>query len=394
MAFDKLSLYNDALLLLGQRQLASLSEPREPRYRLDGAYDRGAVDFCLELVQPHFATVTVVLSSPSAASTFDFAHDLPADYLSVVEVFSDKTLDQKINRYVIEGRNLLCDYDTVYLRYTANSASETEWDSSFFRVVGAYLARELSARLSPDELAQIEVVFKERVGVAKQMSAMRAPIQRPSETIATLTPVWLRLYNDALMIMGHRILTSADDDSFPRIVMDRVLNVGIVADLLEDTAWQFGQESMEIDFDPSAEPDFGPQRAIRKPPDIHRLDGIFADEHMTHPIKYYADEQHYWFCDYDKVFVKYISTEFLVNPDNWPVYFRRLVSARMAKDGMPSLANEATLGVGVDPARIDMIYEERKSSAMANDAMASPPHILSAGSWTQARWRGHYRGRP
>ena len=38
----RLQLYNSALLLLGERNLASLSENREPRRLLDHVWDTGA----------------------------------------------------------------------------------------------------------------------------------------------------------------------------------------------------------------------------------------------------------------------------------------------------------------------------------------------------------------
>ena len=79
----------------------------------------------------------------------------------------------------------------------------------------------------------------------------------------------------------------------------------------------------------------------------------------------------------------------MTNPDNWPTYFKRLIAARMAKDAAPSLVKE-----GADIARADMIYDQRKSSGMSNDAMISPPHRFAEGDWKQARLRGNYRRRP
>ena len=45
MALDKVGIYNDALILLGERRLSSISEAREPRYNLDAIWDIGAVDY-------------------------------------------------------------------------------------------------------------------------------------------------------------------------------------------------------------------------------------------------------------------------------------------------------------------------------------------------------------
>ena len=52
---DRLSLYNDALLLCGERALTSLSEDREPRRLLDQIWNSGGVNVCLAEGQWFFA---------------------------------------------------------------------------------------------------------------------------------------------------------------------------------------------------------------------------------------------------------------------------------------------------------------------------------------------------
>lgn len=386
---DQLDLYNDALLLLGQRQLASLTEDREPRYRLDGAFNREAIRYCLELVKPNFASKTEVMNTGSPGATFDLSHTLPSDYVSIITPFSDKRLDQEINRYIIEGKELLCDYETVYMRYISDGYDLTDWTPSFFRVVGAYLARETANRLSPDDYVIVETKFKERVEAAATLEQAKVPKPRASDTTVTMTDSWRHIYNDALQILGLDEITTNDDDSNRRSKLDRTLDSGLVADILEDTGWQFGFQSIKIYFDPSVEPSFGHRYAIPKPTDLHRLDGIYTDEHMVVPMDRYADENSYWFCAYQEAYVMYISKNFLANPDAWPNFFRRYVAATMAKDAAP------TLDLKPDREdRVNAVYEERKSSAMATDAMQSPPRKIAEGNWTQSRFRGGFRGRP
>ena len=389
MATTQLDLYNGALLLLGQRRLTSLTEDREPRYRLDGAFNREAIRYCLELIEPNWASKTAVLSTPAAAATFDSSHTLPTDYVTMVGAFSDSKLDQAITRYVIEGRELLTDYSTVYLRYTSDGYDLADWDSSFARVMEAYLALETATRLSNDEYEKLQAKFDERAGIARDLEASKVPQLRPSATAATLTNAWRSVYNDALQILGLEEINTNTDDSNRRVKLCVALNSGLVEDLLEDTGWQFGIISTHIQYDPSAEPAWGYQRAFPKPLDLHRLDGIWTDEYMSVPLKPYADETGHWFSDYDEIYVSYVSTDYLVNPDNWPRYFTRLVAARMAKDAGPALTSEGAL---VEHAM--NIYNERKSSAMSNDAMASPPRVLSEGNWLRARQRGNFRRRP
>lgn len=380
---DKLALYNDALLLIGQRQLASLTEDREPRYRLDGAFSRDAVNYCLELVKPNFASKTAVLTSFTPGATFNNSFTLPNDYVAVITPFSDKKLDQEINRYIIEGDQLLCDYETVYLRYTAEAEDISKWVPSFFRVVGAYLGREIATRLSPDDYETLERKFTERVQAAQVLEQAKTPRPRSSDTTVTLTNSWLRIYNDALQIMGLDEITAKDDDSNRRTKLDRALDAGLVADILEDTSWQFGFKSVQIDFDPSIEPAWGYLYAIPKPADLHRIDGLYTDEYQRVKIRDYGDEQNFWFCSYQTIYLTYITSDFVSNPDAWPTFFRRLIAARIAMDAAPSLVVE-----GADPERCDMIFEKRESGAKSNDAMQSPPRTIADGSWNKSRTRG------
>jgi len=167
MALDKLALYNNALLLIGQRKLSLITENRPSRHYLDGAYDLGAVDYCLEIVQPHFASKVVTLNTPATSSEhgLDSVHTLPTDYVKVVGIFSDEKLDQPVTRYIIEGNTIACEHAVIYVRYTSNLLAETytNWAPSFARVVSSYLAREISIKAAPDEYKKIEQLLVENL---------------------------------------------------------------------------------------------------------------------------------------------------------------------------------------------------------------------------------------
>jgi len=393
MAVDKLALYNNALTLIGQRTLTGLTEEREPRYILDGVYDLDAIEYCLEIVKPVFARKTVLLSSPAVSTEHDLdsVHTLPSDYITITGIYSDSKLDQPISRYIIEGNTLACEYDSVYLRYISDDhvASFTNWSPSFSRVVSAYLARESSEKLSPSQTDGINALFLDRIESTIQLDKDREPENRSSVTTVTLTNDWRNVYNDALLIMGLEEITTNTDDSNRRTKLDRALDAGIVDELLEITGWTFATTSTKSDYDPSVEPEWGYTRAHSYPADMHRIDGYFHDEYMQSPLKNYTDEGDKIFTDEDTIYVQYISTDWLVNPSNWPAFFRRLVAARMANDASASLRQE-----GADPVRSKETYEERESSAKSIDAMSSPPRRLSQGNWAGSRFRGGSRGRP
>jgi len=392
MAIDKLALYNNALLLLGQRKLAAIDEDREPRHLLDDAYDLEATTYCLEIVQPHFASKVSTLSTPAVSSDHDLdsVHTLPADFVKLTALFSDAKLDQPITRYIIVGNTIACEYDIVYMRYTSDALKETwaNWTPSFLRVVAAYLAREISIKLAPNQYGTVEQLFLDRVDAAKALEGEDED-ERSTGSIITLTDAWRVVYNDALMILGLTEITTNDDDSNRRVKLDQALNSGIVEELLEDTGWQFALESNKITSSPSATPDWGYNYAHEKPATLHRLHGLFTDEHFTSPLKPYVDEKGYWFCDLDTIYAQYVSTDFITNPDNWPAFFRRAIAGRIAKDAAPSLKGE-----GADIKYAHEEYLTRRDTALSNDAVQSPPRIIHSGSWVNSRYRGSNRNRP
>jgi len=123
---------------------------------------------------------------------------------------------------------------------------------------------------------------------------------------------------------------------------------------------------------------WGYQFAFDKPDNMLRLDGIWSDEYFNNPLKEYEDEGDIWMTSVSEIYVKYVDNDFVANPAVWPNYFSRLISAKIAYD----------IVMGVDPTKVDhalTVYEDRKSSAMSNDAMASPPRLLTAGNWLRSR---------
>lgn len=393
MAIDKLALYNNSLLLIGQRRLTGLTEDREPRYLLDDAYDLGAIEYCLEVVKPVFARKTKVISSTTASSEHDLdnVYTLPADYQSVVGVYSDSKLDQEISRYIIEGNTLSCEYQTIYLRYISNDyvTAFTNWSQAFTRVVSAFLAREISVKLAPNRTEEIDAKLLDRIDVAKGLDKDIEPEVRSSATTNTLTNDWRLIFNDALLIMGLDEITANTGDSNRRTKLDRALDAGIVSEVLEMTGWTFAVTTTKSQYDPSVEPAWGYTRAHEKPAKMHRIDGLFHDEYLRQPLKMYQDEGDFFYTDEDEFYLQYISTDFLTNPANWPTFFRRLVASKLAHDTSPSLRKE-----GADVDNSIRVYEDRESKAKANDAMSAPPRKLAGGNWANSRFKGGYRGRP
>ena len=390
MAIDKLGIYNDALLLLGQTSLASETEDREIRYKLDDTYNLNAVDYCLELSQPTFANKTIELNSALASSEHDLdsVHTLPSDYISIVGVYSDSKLDQEISRYLLEDDTLACEYPTIYLRYTSNGYELSKWSAAFAYLVSVYLATKLALRYAPDELELIDAAWTRALEAVENLNVKKESGNRAKASTSTLSTAWLKIYNDALQILGLEKIVNNNDDSDRRSKLDTALDSNLVEALLEDIGWHFAIQSMKSQYDPNLEPEWGYQRVHAKPPKMHRLEGIFQDEYMNVPLKDYFDEGNVIFTNNNEFYIQFVSTDFLVNPDLWQPSFRRLVAAKLAKDAGPSIPDAM-----VENAMI--VFEERDSAARSVDAMQSPPRKLSTGSWVNSKFQGSLNnGRP
>jgi hypothetical protein len=390
MALDKLGIYNDALMLLGERRLSTISDAREPRYGMDAIWDLGAVDYCLSVVRPKFAIATSKITSSTTDTDHGYTNvfSLPANFLSVVEVYADSALDQPISRRFIDSTKICVNYSTIYLRYNADNTfaipSGTDFtvlSPEFVRVLTAYMAREYAMRVSPDDVDKIESLYISRVKDAMEIDKQNEPDRRPQAATGTLTTEWLKIYNDALLILGIEKIKSGTDDSFARSVLDQAVDSGVVAAALSDIGWQFGITSAQSDYNPSYTMPWGYQYGHDYPADMHILNGIYIDENFTSPLKLYQTEAGVFYCDYQTVYVQYVSTDYLTAPASWPISFKRYVAAQMAKDSVGLLK--------ADPNRVEMVFKQRRHEAKSVDAQQSPPRIIMPGSWVRSRLHSH-----
>lgn len=390
MAIDKLSVYNNALILVGERTLTSLTENREPRRLLDSSFDFDAIKYCLEIVKPVFSRKTVKLdtSVPSANHDLDNVFTLPDDWIATVDVYSDSRLDQPVTRYINEDRTIACEYDTIFVRYASSDNEEVyaKWSPAFALVVSTYLAREISTRLVPAEYETLNEKFSERVEAALNIESTKEPRQRSKASTSTLSLKWLNIYNDALQLLGLEKITDNNDDSTRRSVLDTAIDADLVEAALEDIAWHWAITSTQSEFNPSYEPEWGYSRGHDLPSDLHRLDGVFFDEFFQRPLKTYIDEAGILFTDLDVIYIKYVSDSFLDGPDSWSPSFRRLIAARMAKDTYMVLAPKAGK-------RVEDEFAKRESAAKSIDVMQSPPRLIAEGTWVRARTTGRSQRR-
>lgn len=186
---DRLSIYNGALRLLGERRLASLTESREPRRLLDDVWDDDGIKACLEAAQWNWASRTVAVpASDSVTPEFGYvyAFEKPTDIVRLVGLSSSPTMSEPLTRYENMGGFFFADLDTLYIRYVSNDAAYggdfSLWPESFADFVEAHFAHEIAPKLTASE-AKVEMIRKERerrLSDAAAQDAMSGPSKRPS----------------------------------------------------------------------------------------------------------------------------------------------------------------------------------------------------------------------
>ncbi|MCR4331768.1 MAG: hypothetical protein NUV34_03560 [Sulfuricaulis sp.] len=199
MAITRLQLYNNALLLCGERFLASLAEDREPKRLLDQVWNTNGVDFILEQAQWWFAMRTVMIDyDPAITPDFGYrrAFVKPTDWISTSAVCSDEFFRVPLTAYSDEGGYWYSDTEPIYVKYVSNDATYganlASWPATFVDYAAAYFASRIIGKLAGDRSAQKDALFgppgfpkrgllAQTLHKAKSAAAMTQPTQFPAE---------------------------------------------------------------------------------------------------------------------------------------------------------------------------------------------------------------------
>lgn len=183
---SRLSLYNGALRIIGQRSLLSLSENVEARRRLDTAWDGGALKYCLEAGLWNFAMRTVELTySPSVTPAFGlrYAFDKPDDFVRTGGIWSDESMKSPLLEYRDESSYWFAELDTIYLSYVSNDAQYGSdmslWPETFVKFFESHLASEIAMPITQNR-AKMEDALSVRKMALKDAQAKDAMAQPTS----------------------------------------------------------------------------------------------------------------------------------------------------------------------------------------------------------------------
>lgn len=190
MTASRLSLYNDALIICGERRLASLTEDREPRYLLDDVWNNDGVKLCLEEGQWYFAMRGVQVDyDPDLAPPFGYsrAFSKPDDWVLTSALCTDEFFRDPLTRYVDEAGYWYSDLDTIYVRYVSNDDDYGQnmafWPRTFTEFVVAHFAEKIVLKLSGGEarLETVQKIRKDAKKLAKNRCAMALPTSFPAQ---------------------------------------------------------------------------------------------------------------------------------------------------------------------------------------------------------------------
>lgn len=177
----QLDIYNGALLLCGERFLASLTENREPRRLLDRVWASNGIKTCLEQGQWRFAMRTVQIDyDPSIEPTFGYtrAFEKPDDWVLTSSLCEDEFFRSPQTRYFDESGYWYSDLDTLYVRYVSSDPNYgfdmNKWPDSFREYVEEFFASKVILKLSnsSDEEASSMRRLKAKLKTAKSRTAM------------------------------------------------------------------------------------------------------------------------------------------------------------------------------------------------------------------------------
>lgn len=194
----------------------------------------------------------------------------------------------------------------------------------------------------------------------------------------------LELYNDALLHLGEKKLTSLATDTTARRALDDAYDVTLKY-CLEQGFWNFAHRVVQIDSSASVTPTFGYSFAFVKPSDWIRTYTFSSSENFNPPLFDVVDEAGYWYTDCDPLYVKYISNASAYGGDlsAWPQTFANYVATRLALRTCKRITGSSE---GVK----DLVVLEKRAKADAGskDAMNEPPKMPPTGTWVRSRFDG------
>lgn len=195
---DRLAIYNGALLICGERSLASLTENREPRRLLDQVWNDNGVQHCLEAGQWNFAMRAAKMDAdPSIVPSFGYPMGFtkPDDWVNTSAVCSDEYFRVPLMQYADEIDVWFAAITPIYVKFVSNDPNFglnfAAWPDSFTEYVKHYFAGKIIMKLANSEARQKTLLGRpgtadkglihDTLISAKNRDAMAKPPTRPAQ---------------------------------------------------------------------------------------------------------------------------------------------------------------------------------------------------------------------
>ena len=166
MGLSKVEICNHALLKIGADTIASLdinqtdSEAVVQSAKLCGILFDQALEETLRTYKWNSALKRSQLSrlTETPAFKFKYKYQLPGDCIRVMNVYDKADAYDDRTQWVVEGRTILCDYETVYLCYVSKPDDVSQLDAFLTRAVIQNLAIKLAVPMQLDQTMQNNLI--------------------------------------------------------------------------------------------------------------------------------------------------------------------------------------------------------------------------------------------
>lgn len=186
---DQLALYNGALIICGERILATLADQTKGRRLLDQAWQTHPTEV-LEAGQWYFAMRSSRITyDPGITPDWGFKRvfEVPTDHVRTVAVCQDEDFKIPLLAVREEAGFWYAYLDTIYVRYVSNDANFgadlSLWPTSFIEFVKCNLAYKIVKDLTGSSKKETDVgIRRERaLARAKGLAAMADSTAFPAE---------------------------------------------------------------------------------------------------------------------------------------------------------------------------------------------------------------------
>jgi len=380
LSTDQLALYNLVLPAIGQMELRGIDDDSAVRLAIDSVYAT-AEKVCLDAIRPKFATrvIAVTGGAPSAVHGVDNVTALPADFVTITDLWADDELTEPIHRFFIEDTNIVIDgYATAYMRYVSTLSAEANWSSKFSRAVAAWIAKELAPRFAPEEKDRLA---QEADKAIQEATASEAVKESHFPQIATsLSATALQVYNIAASALAVPELRYAEDESELRHALDAIYTTSTNF-LLEAISPRFASV-VEALSSPSASSEHGYDNVFTLPATYKQFLGLWSDELLDEPVtRYFLEGGTVAVQSHTTVYLRYISTS--AAETLWTPSFIQALGLYMASQVGPRFKPE-------ESSRANARYQAALQASLIADGIKETPRPLAGTRTLTTAYRNLY----